>query len=61
MRFRDSIGEAYVGNRALGCSRNVVGSRPSWEGNVLQASDKLVVVGKEIVGKGCGRDESLNI
>jgi hypothetical protein len=51
MRFMNSIGKAHVGNLALGCSGNIVRSRPRWEGNVLQAIDKLVIVGKEIVGE----------
>lgn len=61
MRFLDSIGEAYIRNQALGCARNVVGSRSSWERNVLQTSNEFVVVGELIVRKGSWCDKSLYV
>jgi hypothetical protein len=61
MRVLNSIGEAYVRNLALGCSRDIVSSRTSREGFVLQTSDKLVVVGRKVVREGSWRDERLNV
>lgn len=61
MGFADSRCESDVGNVALGRCGDVVRARSRREESVLKTSNKLIIVGEEIVGERSGVDESLNI